>query len=123
MKVSIDAFIPSQQHQVKPQSSPCFSEASTVSTVQRNNYFQLYHDESSHHNIDPFVAARNKCKVVREGVLSLLRTYFCFVSKNFGSRDYWRLSHSRLLLFNQFEVVTYSADQAEYFTHEFSLNS
>lgn len=128
VKTSMDTFFPSQKYQVEPQSSPC-----SAAIAHRNHYFWLYQHNNSHHNIRLFIAACNKYKRVLEGAKSLFtqRIKYCIASKNFDFHDYWWICNIVLNkykfsippFFNQFEVLIFSADEAECFTRKFFSNS
>ena len=65
IQVGIDVYIPHRKYQVKPYSSPWFSDACAAAIVHRNHFFHLYQREKSDSKVK-FRQAINRCKRVLE---------------------------------------------------------
>ena len=67
VQVGIDVYIPHHKYQVKPHSSPWFSEACAAAIVHRNHFFRLYQQNKSSESKVKFRQASNRCKIVNKG--------------------------------------------------------
>ena len=110
VQVGIDVYIPHRKYQVKPHSSPWFSE-SKLKLRQANN----------------------SCKRVVKATkfAYVTKTKESITSQKLGSRDFWRIANSVLdksksaipPLFNGPEVLSSASDKAKLFAKNFSKNS
>ena len=91
VQVGIDLYIPHQNYQVKPQSSPWFSAACAAAIVHRNHFFHLYQNDKSSESKVNFRKASNCCKRVLEaGKLAYAnKTKQSVTSQKLGSWDFW----------------------------------
>ena len=66
LQVGIDVYIPYRKYQVKPDSSPWFSEPCATAIVPRNHFFCLYQKDKSSAFKEMFGQDSNRCKRVLE---------------------------------------------------------
>ena len=66
VQVGIDVYIPHRKYQVKPHSSPWFSDAFAADIVHRNHYFKLYQQNKSSESKNKFRQAINCCERIPE---------------------------------------------------------
>ena len=66
VQAGIEVYIPHRKYQVKPHSSPWFSEACAAAIVHRNHFFQLCQQNKSSESKIKIRQASNRCKRVLE---------------------------------------------------------
>ena len=133
VQVGIDVYIPHRKYQVKPHSSPWFSDKCAAAIIHRNHFFRLYQREKSSDSKIKFRQASNRWKRVLEAAKLIYanETKESITSQKLGSRDFWRIANSLLNkgksaippLFNGPEVLSSASDKAKFFAENFSLNS
>ena len=62
VQVGTDVYISHRKYQVKPHSSPWFSDACAATVVHRNHFFRLYQQNKSSKSKVKFRQASNHCK-------------------------------------------------------------
>ena len=66
VQVGIDVYIPHRKYQVKPHSSPWFSDACALLPVYRNHFLHLYRKDKSSDSKVKFRQATNHCNRILE---------------------------------------------------------
>ena len=66
VQVGIDVYIPHRKYQVKPHSSPWFSDACAAAIVHRNHFIHLYQKDKCYESNIKFRQASNHYKRVIE---------------------------------------------------------
>ena len=91
VQVGIDVYLPHCKYQVKPHSSPSFSEACAAAIVHRNHFFHLYQQSKSSESKVKFRQASNHCKRFLEAakLAYATKTKESITSQKLGSRDFW----------------------------------
>ena len=132
-QVGINVYIPHQKYQVKPHSSPWFSDACAAAIVHNNHFFYLYQKDKLSESKKKFRQASNHCKKVLQAVklAYVNKTKESITSQKVGSRDFCQIANSVLNkgksamppLFNRLEVLSSASDKAKSLAENFSKNS
>ena len=90
VQVGIDVYIPHCKYQVKPHSSPWFSDACAAAIVHRNHFFHLYQQTKSSESKVKFRQASNHYKRVLEAAKLVYanKTKESMTFQKLGSRDF-----------------------------------
>ena len=135
VQVGIDVYIPNCKYQVKPHSSPWFSDACAAIIVQRSHFFHLYQVKFYSKVLKSkvkFRQASNCCKRVFETakLAYATKTKESITFQKLGSQDFWRIANSVFNkgksaispLFNNPEVLSSASDKAKLFAKNSNLD-
>ena len=131
VQVGIDVYI-HHKYQVRPHSSPCFSDVCAAAIVHRNHFFRLFQQNKSSKSKVKFRQASNCCKRVLEAAklpYANKTKKEPITYQKIGSQDFWQIANSVLSkgksaippLFTGLEVSF--ADKTKMFAENFSKNS
>ena len=96
VQVGKDVYIPHLKYQVKPRSSPSFSQACAAAIVHRNQFFCLCQPNKSSKSKAKFRQASNTCKRNLEAAkfAYATKTKAFITSQKLGFKNFWRIANS-----------------------------